>query len=56
MDQTMEVLHREKEGPKLNTLERLYIYDLTKKGLQMNDTFTDTHNPIFDILIKNTLK
>jgi hypothetical protein len=56
MDQTLEVLHIEKEGPKLNTLERLYIYHLTKKGLQMNDSFTDTHNPIFDILIKNTLK
>jgi hypothetical protein len=51
MDQTMEVLHIEKKGPKFNILERLYIYDLTK-GLQMNDTFTDTHNPIFDILIK----
>jgi hypothetical protein len=56
MDQTMEVLRIEKKGPKLNTLERLYIYDLTKKGLQMNDTFTDTYKPIFDILIKNTLK
>jgi hypothetical protein len=56
MDQTMEVLHIEKKGHKLNTLERLYIYDLTKKGLQMNDTFTDMHNPIFHIQIKNTLK
>jgi hypothetical protein len=52
----MEVLRIEKKGPKLNTLKRVYIYDLTKKGLQMNDTFTDTHNPVFDILIKNTLK
>jgi hypothetical protein len=52
IDQTMEIRHMEKKGPKLNTLERFYIYDLTKKGLQMNDIFTDTHNPIFDILIK----
>jgi hypothetical protein len=52
----MEILHIEKKGPKFNTLERFYIYDLTKKSLQMSDTFTDMHNPIFDILIKNTLK
>jgi uncharacterized membrane protein len=28
------------------------MYDTTKKGLQMNDTFTDIHNPICDILVK----
>jgi hypothetical protein len=48
----MKILHTEKKGPKLNTSERFHIYDVTKKGLQMNDTFTDIHNPIFDILIK----
>jgi hypothetical protein len=48
----MEILHVEKKGPKLNTIEGFYVYDLTKKGLQMNDTLTDTHNPIFDIRIK----
>jgi hypothetical protein len=25
---------------------------MTKKGLQMNATFTGIHNPIFDVLIK----
>jgi hypothetical protein len=48
----MKILHIEKKGPKLNTLERFHIYDMTKRGLQMNDTFTDIHNHIFDILIK----
>jgi hypothetical protein len=52
MDQIMKILHIEKKGPKLNTLERFHIYKMTKKGLQMNDTFTDIHNPIFDVLIK----
>jgi hypothetical protein len=48
----MEILCIEKKGPKLNTLERFYVYDVTKKGLQMNDTFTDTYNTIhvFDIV------
>jgi hypothetical protein len=47
----MKILHIEKKGQKLNTLEK-YIYNTTKKVLQLNDTFTDIHNPIFDILIK----
>jgi hypothetical protein len=54
LEQTMKILHVEKKGPKLNTLERFYIDDITKKDLQMNDTFTDIHNPIFDTLVKNT--
>lgn len=49
VDQTIEILHVEKKGPKLSTLERFHMYDITEKGLQMNDTFTDTHKPIFHI-------
>jgi hypothetical protein len=52
--QTMEILHIERKGQKLNTPERYHIYDTTKKDLQMNDAFADTHNPIFDILTKRT--
>jgi hypothetical protein len=53
IDKTMEILHIEKKGHKLNTLDRFHIYDRTKKGLQMNEPFTDIYNPIFDILLKN---
>jgi hypothetical protein len=52
IDETMKVLHIEKKGQKLNTLEHFQIYNLTKKSVQLNDTHTLTHNPIFDILIK----
>jgi hypothetical protein len=38
--------------PKLNTLERFYIHDSAKGGLQKNDTLADIHNPIFDTVIK----
>jgi hypothetical protein len=41
------------KGHLLNTLERLYIYELSKKKLQMNNSYTDTHNPIFDLIINN---
>jgi hypothetical protein len=52
IDQTMEILLIEKKGQKLNTLERFQIYNLTKTASQLNDTHTETYNPIFDILIK----
>jgi hypothetical protein len=52
MDQILEILHKEKKGQSLNTLERAHICNLGKHRLQTNDTFTDTHNPIFDQIIK----
>jgi hypothetical protein len=36
----------------LNTLEDHYIYMATNRGLRVNEALTDTHNPIFNILIK----
>jgi hypothetical protein len=47
MDQIMKILHIEKKGPKLNTLERFHIYDMTKRGLQINTHSQDIHNSIF---------
>jgi hypothetical protein len=51
IDQIMELLHIEKQGHKLNTLERLHIYNLSKKTLQMNDTYKESHNPILELSI-----
>jgi hypothetical protein len=47
---TMKVLKMQRKGKHLNTLERYYIYEMRKDGLQMNDTYIDTHNPIFEII------
>jgi hypothetical protein len=47
---TLNILHYEKKGPLMNTLERFHIHKLTKDGLQLNDTYADTHNPIFDLI------
>jgi hypothetical protein len=52
MDQTMKILHIEEKGHRLITLERFEIYKLTKKALQLSDSHTETHNPIFDAIIK----
>jgi hypothetical protein len=48
----MEVLHIQKKGQKLNILEKFYIYNLTKKALQINAVDTETYNYIFNTLIK----
>jgi hypothetical protein len=42
--------NREMEGKAHPELQRRG--EGRKYGLQMNDTLTDTYNPIFDILIK----
>jgi hypothetical protein len=49
MTNIMEVLHLNKKGQGMNTWE-YYIYTLSKDRLQLNDTYTDTHNPIFKLI------
>jgi hypothetical protein len=36
----------------MNTLERFHIYKLTKNKLQLNDTYSDIHNSIFNVINK----
>jgi hypothetical protein len=47
---TMTVLKAEKKGKHLNTLDKYHIYKTIKEELQMNDTYIDTHNPIFEVI------
>jgi hypothetical protein len=44
---TMEIIKTEKNGKHMNTLERYHIHKISKHKLHMNDTYIDTHNPIF---------
>jgi hypothetical protein len=48
----MEIIHIQKKVHLLNPSERFHIYNLVRKKQQMNDSFTDTNNPIFDIILK----
>jgi hypothetical protein len=50
MADTMKVLKTEKKGKHLNTLEKYHIYKTSKEGLQMNDTYIETHNSIFEVI------
>jgi hypothetical protein len=47
---TMEILHLDKKGQLMNTWERFHIHRLSRDDLQLNDTYTDTHNPIFTLI------
>jgi hypothetical protein len=53
MEDIMNVIHIEKKGKMLDTLEKYYIYKETKKGNQINDKLTVQANPIFDTLVGN---
>ena len=46
----MDVIQYAWKGKMMDALERFHIYDITQKGVQINDKLTVQHNPIFDIL------
>jgi hypothetical protein len=52
IENTMDIIRIGQKGKYLNTLEKYYIYKISKTGLQMNDTNIDEHNPIFEELHK----
>lgn len=52
--ETFEILHIEKKSQVLNPVELFYIYNLSKKRIQVNITFTYVYNSIFDSVIKRT--
>jgi hypothetical protein len=50
MVDTMDVIRISNKGKYLNTLEKYYIYKISRKGLHMNDMNINEHNPIFEVL------
>jgi hypothetical protein len=52
MEDTMDVVRIGRTGKYLNTLEKYYIYRISRGKLHMYDTNTDKHNPIFKELQK----
>jgi hypothetical protein len=51
-EDTITILHNTAKGAHMNTLEKFHIYDISKQGMHLNDTFTDITNPIFETLIQ----
>jgi hypothetical protein len=52
MEKTMNILHVEKKGQMLDTLENYYTYAITKQGLQMNEMSMSGYKPIYKFLTK----
>ena len=36
----------------MDALEKFHIYDITRKGVQINDRLTIHRNPIFDAVLR----
>jgi hypothetical protein len=51
MENTLKILNTQGKGPYLNTLEKFHIYKTKKSGILLNENYTDTYNPIFEILL-----
>jgi hypothetical protein len=56
MNDTLEILHVERKGQLLNTLERLLTYKLSKEKQQIIDTFADTRNSMLNLITKHNLQ
>jgi len=54
IDEIMNIIHYERKGKMLDTLEKFYIYRETKNGNQMNDRLTVPSNPIFETIVKHS--
>jgi hypothetical protein len=44
---TMDVIRNGRKGRHLNTLEKYYIYRISKTNVHLNDIYNETQNPIF---------
>jgi hypothetical protein len=49
IEDTLDILHIEKKGPLMNTLECFHIYKLSREGMHLNNTY----NPIFNLTAKH---
>jgi hypothetical protein len=49
----MKILHTEKKGKMIDTLEYYYICKITKRGIQINEASTNENNPIYKLIDKH---
>jgi hypothetical protein len=53
IEETLDVLHVQRKGSMKNVLESYHIYEASKPGIHLNETLSDSYNPILEIIIKN---
>jgi hypothetical protein len=47
----MKILHIQEKGPMLDTYERYHIYEISKQGIQLNDNFAETYDPMYEVIM-----
>jgi hypothetical protein len=55
LENAMKVLHLATKGKHMNTHEKFHIYQISKKGIHINEVHSDYTNPIYVILTKDQL-
>ena len=53
IENIMDIIHFAKKGRMLDALQRFYIYEVTHKGIQINDKLTVQKNRIFETLVRH---
>ena len=53
MEECMSILEIQRKSKKLNTLEQFHIYTTVKSGNHLNEQYTDTHNAVFESILKH---
>jgi hypothetical protein len=51
IENTLNILNVQKKGKFLNTLEKFDIYKKQKTDNLLNESCTDTYNPIFELIL-----
>jgi hypothetical protein len=52
IEDCLTILHHQKKGRMLNTMEQFHIYKAAKTGNHLNDQYTYTHNAIFETVLR----
>jgi NCAIR mutase (PurE)-related protein len=51
IENTMEILNIQDKGTYLSTHERFQIFKCKKTGILLNENYTDTYNPTFELIL-----
>jgi hypothetical protein len=47
INDAIDIIRNGRKGRHLNTLEKYHVYKISKTNIQLNDTYNEMQNPIF---------
>ena len=54
MESIMDIVQYANKGKMMDTIEKFHIYELTRRGSQINDKLTIQRNPIFETIVRHS--